>query len=259
MSEAKLYTIPGSHPALSVALMLEAKGIAYKRVDLLPVVSKVALRLLGYPGVTVPALKIEGKKLQGSRPIARELDRLAPEPPLLPADTGQREQVLEAERVGDEELQHPVRQIIWWLLKRNHKPMASYLEGTHTGVPIGIAVKTAAPLLAAQVHFNKASDENVKAALNVLPGILDRIDGFIEAGTIGNDEPNAADFQIAPSLALAMSMDDLRPLIEERPAGVLARKLVPEYAGHMPAGLPAEWLAPFNRSRNQSRRRRLSP
>jgi glutathione S-transferase len=82
-------------------MMLERKGIDYKRVDLLPVISKVALRLLGFPGITVPPLKIDGRKVQGSREIARELDRIRPEPPLLPADPERRAAVEQAEAWGE--------------------------------------------------------------------------------------------------------------------------------------------------------------
>ena len=71
--DARLFVIPASHPSIAARLMLEHKGIPYKRTDLLPVISKVALRGLGFPGVTVPALKIDGGKVQGSRQIAREL------------------------------------------------------------------------------------------------------------------------------------------------------------------------------------------
>jgi glutathione S-transferase len=107
--KARLYVIPASHPSIAVQLMLEQKGIAYKRTDLLPVISKGALRAFGFPGKTVPALKIDGSKVQGSRQIARELERLRPEPPLFPPDPEQRATVEEAERFGDEELQHPIR------------------------------------------------------------------------------------------------------------------------------------------------------
>ena len=37
---------------------------------------------------------------------------------------------------------------------------------------------------------------------SALPGMLDRIDGWIESGVLNGDELNAADFMIAPSLAL---------------------------------------------------------
>src|SRR5215218_7630656 len=57
---ARLYVIPASHPSIAAQLMLEHKGISYKRTDLLPVISKGVLRAVRFPGITVPALKIEG-------------------------------------------------------------------------------------------------------------------------------------------------------------------------------------------------------
>jgi glutathione S-transferase len=249
MSQATLYTLPGSHPGIATALMLEYKGIEYDRVDLMPVISKAALRALGFPGMTVPAVRFSGRKLQGSVEIARGLDEIVPEPPLLPEDQGPRERVLEAERFGEEELQHPIRQILWWLLKRNRNAMYSYAENAKLPVPTGLAVRTSAPIVAASVHFNRASDENVRSALASLAEQLDRIDSYIEEGIIGNERPNAADFQIAASVRLAMTVEDLRPAIESRPAGELALRLVPEYDGHLPPGLPQEWLEPLTRIR----------
>lgn len=242
---ARLYVIPGSHPSVAVQLMLEYKGIPYKRRDLMPVVSKGVLRAVGFSGITVPALKIEGNKIQGSRQIARELERLRPEPPLLPADPEQRTPVEEAERFGDEELQHPIRQLLWWGFKHDRHPMASYSEGARLGVPIGLAVKTGGPLVALSARFNEASDENARAALAKLPALLDRVDAYVERGVLGGDRPNVADFQIAPSIGLAMTLDDLRPSIENRPAATLARRFVPNYPGRTPPVLPAEWLDPL--------------
>ena len=85
--------------------MLEHKGIPFKRRDLIPVVSKGMLRAAGFSGVTVPALKLDGEKIQGSREIARALDRIQPDPPLFPADAAARAAVEEAEEWGDETLQ----------------------------------------------------------------------------------------------------------------------------------------------------------
>jgi len=246
--KARLFVIPASHPSIAVELMLKHKGIDYKRTDLLPVVSKGVLRAAGFPGVTVPALKVDGDKVQGSRPIARALDRLRPEPPLLPTDPAQRAAVEEAERFGDEELQHPVRQILWWGMKKDHSPLRSYSEGARIGMPIGLAVKTAAPIVALSARFNEASDENARRALEKLPALLDKVDALVESGVVNGERPNAADFQIAPSIGLAMTLDDLRPLIENRPAGDLARRFVPDYPGKMPPVLPAEWLDPLSRA-----------
>ena len=81
--QATLYVIPGSHPSMAARLMLERKGIAYKRRDLIPIASKGMLKAARFPGITVPALKLDGRRIQGSREIARELDRIQPDPPLL--------------------------------------------------------------------------------------------------------------------------------------------------------------------------------
>lgn len=243
--EARLYVIPGSHPSMAARLMLEAKGVSYKRTDLMPVVSKAVLRGLRFPRNTVPALKIDGRKVQGTGEIARELDRLRPEAPLVPTDPQRRAAVEEAERFGDEDLQQPIRSIAWWALRKDKAPLRSYSEGAKLGIPIGLALRTAAPIVAAAAHFNEATDENVRRALAELPAMLQRIDDWIAAGTIGGEQPNVADFQIAPSLRLAMSFDDLRPAIENRPAGELALRLVPDFPGKTPPILPPAWLQPL--------------
>jgi glutathione S-transferase len=243
--EARLYVIPGSHPSMAARLMLETKGIEYKRTDLMPVISKAALRGLGFPRNTVPAIKLDGRKVQGTGEIARELDRIQPEPPLLPADAERRAAVEEAERFGDQDLQPPVRAILWWALRKDKAPLRSYSEGAKLGIPIGLALKTAAPIVAASAHFNEATDENVRRGLAALPAMLQRIDDWIADGTIGGEQPNVADFQIAPSLRLAMTLDDLRPAIESRPAGELAMRLVPHYPGKTPPVLPPGWLQPL--------------
>jgi len=240
--EARLYVIPASHPSIAVALMLEHKGIPYKRTDLFPVVSKAVVRGLGYPAKTVPALKIEGRKLQGSREISRALDQIQPEPALFPADAEARAAVEEAERFGDEELQHPIRQITWWAIKKDNSSLRSYSEGAKLGIPIGLAVRTAAPIVALSARFNAATDENVRRDLAALPALLDKVDAWVNAGVLNGEQLNAADFQIAPSIALAMTFDDLRPSIEGRPAGKLAQRVTPSYPGKAAPVLPPAWL-----------------
>jgi glutathione S-transferase len=242
MARAKLYVIPGSSPSRSAMLMLERKGIPYKRIDLIPVISKGILRAQRFPGVTVPALKLNGSRVQGSMEIARELDRIQAEPPLFPADREMRAKVEEAETWGDGFQQKP-RRLIWWALKRDRAPMASYSEGARLGVPVGLAVKTGGPIVALSARFNDSTDANVSADLASLRADLDRIDGWIADGVIGGPQPNAADFQLAPSLRLLMSFDDLRPFVESRPCGELAKRVVPDFPGRMPPAFPGDWLA----------------
>src|SRR4051794_31106722 len=232
---------------MTVRLMLEHKGIRYKRTDLLPVISKGVLKALRFDSVTVPAMKIDGRRVQGSREISRELDKLVPEPPLFPSDPAHRVAVEEAERFGDEDLQHPIRQILWWALRKDTAPLRSYSTGARLGVPIGLAVRTAAPIVALSARFNHASDANVRRDLAALPGLLQRIDDWIAEEVLNGQQLNAADFQIGASVRLAMTLEDLRPEIESRPAGALAMRVAPDYPGDAPAVLPAAWLEPLRR------------
>ena len=247
--QVRLYTIPGSHPGTAVRLMLEQKGIEHRRTDLLPVLSWAVLRGRGFPGIRVPAITIDGRRVQGSREITRELDRVAPEPPLLPSDPSLRTAVEEAERFGDEDLQQAVRRVLLWALRRDTAPFASFAEGSRIGIPVGLAVRTAGPFVALDARSVEATDANVREAISGLPAMLRRVDEWIAEGVLGGEQPNAADFQIATCLRLGMSLEDLRPAIERHPAGELALRIVPDYPGRIPPVLPTDWLAPLRPER----------
>jgi glutathione S-transferase len=248
VAENKLYVIPGSHPSLAASLMLERKGVPFKRVDMIPgPIKQLQIRAMGFPGDTVPALKLDGEKLQGSREISRELDRRFPELPLFPADTQDRSAVEEAERWGDETLQPAARRLIWNAQGRDHSTLTTYSEEAKLPVPGFLASALAGPTVAMAKRRNHAGDETVRRDLAELPGMLDRVDQLIKDKVIGGNEPNAADFQIAPSLRLMMTLDDLRPAIESRPAGELAMRILPHFPGRTPAVYPADWLEPLRR------------
>jgi glutathione S-transferase len=244
--KVRLYALPGSHPAMAAQAMLMHKGIDFRRIDLVPFLAKVILRrLLGFPRNTVPAITIDGRRVQGSREVSRELDRLRPDPPLFPSELEKRLAVEEAERWGEEELQHPVRQIVLWALHQNRAPIRSYMEDARMGMPIGLAAPMAPPLVAAGVRVNEASDEAVRANLPGLDGLLQRIDEWIAAGVLDGEELNAADFQIGASVRLLMTLQDLRPLLDSRPAGRQARRAIPHFPGDAPPVLPPAWLQPL--------------
>ena len=241
----RLYVIPGSHPARAAELMLRHKGIEYKRTDLPPVLSRfVVHRLLRFPGDRVPALKVDGRKVQGSQAVSRELDALHPEPPLFPADPAQRARVEEAERWGDDFQEIP-RKISWWALKRRKADQASFLEGYRLGLPTRLLVATSPPLIRMAIRLNDSSDEVVRDQIAAIPAALGKVDGLIAEGVIGGAEPNAADFQLATTLRLLMAFADIEPAIEGRPAGELARRVAPDPPGRIGPVFPAEWLAPL--------------
>jgi glutathione S-transferase len=237
-----LYVIPASHPCISAELMLRHKGVPYKRRDLVMALHKPILRGLGFSGTTAPALKADGRKVQGSTEIARYLDEIQPEPGLFPTDPERRRAVEEAERWGDSELQPVARRLALAGVGGDRSHLAEFLEGYKLGVPVRVAAATAGPAIWMEQKLHKANPDACRADAARVPELIDHVDKLIVDGVIGGDEPNAADFQIAPSVRLLMALDQLRPLIEGRPAGDLALKVVPNFRGRVPPGLPADWI-----------------
>jgi glutathione S-transferase len=239
----KLYALPGSHPCAAVEVALRLKSIDYKRVDLLPL-TQLAIGPLRYGGNTVPGLRIDGERLAGSRTIMRRLDALVPEPPLLPplSDAVARARVLEAERWGDEVLQSVPRRILDAAWLRDAACMESYAGDAKLPLPRPL-LRPALPLTAKlMARRNHAQDEIVRADLAALRAQLDHIDAWISDGVLGGDQPNAADLQIGSSIRLLMTVADIRPLLDGRPAARLTRWFEPQ-AGEIPAGtLPVQWL-----------------
>lgn len=238
----KLYVIPGSHPSVAAELMLKHKGLPFKRVDLVTAMHKPSLKLLGFPGTTVPAMKADGRKVQGSREISRALDDIKPEPRLIPSDA-----VREAERWGDEELQSIPRRLAWWALlhlsgKQRTDAARLSLQGYRVGLPIGVAARTVFPIAKVAAGYNHSTDDAVRADLAAVPDRLDRVDALIAEGVIGGEQLNAADFQIGTSVRLLLAYEDLAPYLEGRPAADHARRVVPDYAAAFPKVFPAEWL-----------------
>ena len=139
----------------------------------------------------MPALRIDGRRIQGSREISRALDELQPEPRLLPSPA-----VEAAERWGEAALQPlPRRMFRWGAVHRRH--LRRWIAGDVVGMPApAVMAELNVPIARMLATRVGARDESVRAAIAQLPALLDRVDALIAEGTIGGDEPNAADFQI---------------------------------------------------------------
>jgi glutathione S-transferase len=253
--EARLYTIKLSHPGHAARLMLEHKGIEH-RVTMFPAGLQPALvRLAGFSGYTVPALKIDGRRVQTSLVIARELERIKPEPSLYPAGAEARARVEEAERWGEAELQPVPRRLFRWAL--SHQREAREWTARHEEMPLpAVQARTLTPLAHRFAAAVGATDERVRQDLADLPGKLDRADELVADGTLSLEQPSAATFQIGTSIRALCLFPQLEPLIEGRPSGDIAYSVLPEFP-QAPAELPLEWLASAHRgppARERSRR-----
>jgi glutathione S-transferase len=188
----------------------------------------------------VPALKIDGRKVQTSLAIARELERIKPDPPLYPADPANRAAVEEAEQWGEAELQPVPRRMFRWTLTHQRDAREWLARIAKLPAP-GVQARTNVRLVKRFADAVGATEERVRQDLAELPGKLDRVDALLADGTLSADEPNAATFQIGTAVRAFTLFSQLEPLVDARPCGRLARTLLPEFP-QSPARLPADWV-----------------
>jgi glutathione S-transferase len=232
-------------------LMLEHKGISYRRVEVPTGLHPLALRLLGFEGNatrlrstgerpnrplgtldrlgTVPALRMLGERVKTNRAIARFLEQHAPDPPLFPDDPQQRSAVEEAEQWGDEILQMAARRLVLAATVRGPDGLLNGGDRGRLGPLLfrGARTRRLASFAFGRVIF-AAGPSRAQEVLGTLGGMLDRVDAWIEAGVLGGERLYAADFMIAPSLALLCYRPDTRAEIERRPALALVDRILPE-------------------------------
>jgi glutathione S-transferase len=246
----RLYVIPGSHACRSAMLMLEHKGVPYRRVDIVTLLHPFVARLHGFDaggqtraaggrrtfGIrlgdrlgTVPALAADAHRVSTNHRIARFLDERHPEPPLFPADPDRRAAVEEAERWANETLQMAARRIPGAAIVRDPVAFSRSSGDGRLGYLLykrALTRRLIVPRILRGVFVTSPRADRDPVA--ELPAILDRIDAWIADGVIGGAQLNAADFMVAPSLALILYRPDVMRMFEGRPALDLVDRLLPE-------------------------------
>lgn len=211
---ATLYAIPGSHAVRTGELMLEHKGIPFRRVNFPPGPHRVFVRVLGFKGDRVPAVKFEdGRRAQGTRQLPRVLDELVPEPRLVPDDP----RALEAEVWADEVLQQWARRMV--ASAGSEDPDALSGRGADGRLGVLLArndIQRRVTARAVLVVF-RASKKQLKEDRERTGEILDRVDAWIEEGVLNGPELRSPDFAVASSLALAEYIVALQPELRQRP------------------------------------------
>ena len=169
--------------------MLEHKGIAYKRTDLLPVISKGALRAVGFPASD--GAGAEDRRRTRCRARARSPaswsgcgpSRRSSPPTPRSAPRSKRPSASATRSCSTRSARSSGGRS-----STTRRRCAATPRAPRSGMPIGLAMKTAAPIVALSARFNEASDENARAGLAALPALLDRVDELIAAGTINGEE-----------------------------------------------------------------------
>jgi glutathione S-transferase len=241
-----LYWMSISHPSQVARKMLDLKGIEYELVEVVPLNQRIHLRLAGFSRGTVPALKLDGQRIQGSRQIARALDECWPEPPLFPADSALRARVEEEERWGEEQLQPIPRRLFRYGVARNPELRQWVVRAQRLPIPAltAQAIRPAVEWYVRTVEADgrRATGAGVRADLAGLPALLDRVDRLLDDGTLTLEPPNAATLQIMASVNLMGRFADLAELVASHTCAEPARELFPHYRGELPPFLNPGWL-----------------
>ncbi len=234
-----LHGLAPSHPCMTAEAALKLKGLPYERKDLQPGThGEEMAKLYGEGNTTVPGLMVDDEPVHGSRRILERLEQIAPDPPLFPEANA--EQVREAERWGDEELQDLGRRLPWGAMHFRPEAMGTF-GGAGQLDPAGTDFAMRYVHQAWKYHGITAV--RLAEDLAGLPAKLDHVDALAAEGVLGGERPTAADLQIGATLRVLLCLGDLRPLIEGRPGADIARRWFPDYAGELPAGaLPAGWV-----------------
>ena len=218
---AKLYWFSASHPAQAVRRMLDRKGLDYTLVGVVPGMQRIQLRLAGFRHGTVPALKLAGRRVQGTRRIARALEQVRPEPPLFPADAVARARHDEIERWGDEVLQMVPRRIMRW--GTVHDSELRRWIGGQSGVPaLGVAARLSVVPAWYYARVVSADEATVRRSLEELPADA-RLRG--RAARRGHAERRVADRRDVPgAVQRALARGLRRPARPRRATPVRRRR-----------------------------------
>jgi glutathione S-transferase len=231
-----LHAVPPSHPCMTVAAALEYKGLDFERVDL-PMTERLEQmeEIYGEGNSTVPGALIEGEPVHGSRAILARLEQLQPQPSLYPS-----QEVREAERWGDQELQALGRCLPWGAMYFRPESMGTFGGGEPLDGPgTDFAIK----FVRATWRYHQITATRLHDDLAGLPAKLAHIEQLAERGVIGGEQPNAADFQIGATIRVLLPLGDLAPLLEGTAAQRIALRLFPSYPGGVPAGAyPVGWV-----------------
>ena len=238
---AKLYWFPLSHPAQAARKALELKNIEFESVNVMPGMQRIHLRLAGFRDGTVPAIKLDGHRVQGSLAITRALEQVAPDPPLFPSDPAARARVEEAEAWGERELQPVPRRIIRWGIVHDMGLRRWLAEQSKLPAP-AFAARTSGPAARYYAHVAGADEAAVRRDLAGLPALLDHADALLADGTLDVDRPNAATLQVLASVRSLDGFSDLADEVHERPCAAAARGLFPAFSADVPSFLPRGWL-----------------
>lgn len=203
----ELYQFELSQYSEKVRLILDYKGLPYRKIEVTPGIGQVELlRLTGQR--LVPVLKDGYRYIADSTEIAKYLDLHYPERPLIPLDSKKRGLCLMMEEWADESIGIKGRKALFWALSQNQYFRSSLLPTTTPdvfktlveGVPNDVL-----KLLGFGVGY---TPDVVKSALADLKQDLEALTLLLaDSPYLLGNEPTLADFAVA-GLSILLKFPD---------------------------------------------------
>ncbi|MBE9193077.1 glutathione S-transferase family protein [Gloeocapsopsis crepidinum LEGE 06123] len=193
----ELYQFELSQYSEKVRLILDFKGLAYRKIEVTPGVGQLELfRLTGQR--QVPVLKDGSQYVADSTEIAKYLERKYPDRPIIPSDPKQRAVCLLIEEWADESIGMKSRKALFGALSQSENYRKSLLPMATPDLVktlIGVVPNDVLKVLGFGVGYGpdviKSAEEDLKQDLEVLCLLL------AENSYLVGDQPTLADLAVA--------------------------------------------------------------
>jgi glutathione S-transferase len=241
-----LWQFTSSHFNEKARWALDFKHVPHIRHSLVPGFHvPVVKRMTGK--TQVPVLSLDGVIITDSTRIIEALERAYPEPPLYPADAGERRRALELEDYFDEELGPYIRR--WFFYEARDYPEffhAAFVS--HASTAVQLARRAMSPLIAPMMRrLMDINPESAKIAHQKMLAAMDRLEKEVRpSGYLAADRFTVADLTAAALLSPIVRPPEfpygsdlvppppiakLRAELESRPAFQWALRVYREHRG----------------------------
>jgi glutathione S-transferase len=193
----ELYQFELSHYSEKVRLMLDYKGLAYRKIEVTPGIGQLdVFRMSGQR--RLPVLKDGNEVVADSTAIAKYLDQKYPDRPLIPRDPKQRALCLLMEEWADESIGLKSRKVLFGALSQSQSLRTSLLPNTIPD-PVKVLVGSVPSELLSVLGFGVGyTPDVVKSAMDDIKQDLEALSLLLlNQPYLVADHPTMADFAVA--------------------------------------------------------------
>jgi glutathione S-transferase len=216
-----LWHLEISHYNEKVRWALDYKGVAHVRRAVTPGLQEFTARRLR-AGRTVPVLEMNGRSIGDSTKIIEEIERRWPEPPLYPADPGERSRALALENYFDEHCARDLRRVLFAdNLEEPETFLAMVYGADHPRIGL---LKTLSPVFCQVVKRRfRIQPETVEESRELVRAAFDKLEAEVgPSGYLVGESFTVADLTAASILGLIVVPPGF-PYIKLRPDERTAR------------------------------------